>query len=75
MDGNLVEQTRFGEGINFSPAMGLVYNLTPNDVFSVGTSFNFKRFYVPEGDTDDLFIPDRKNGVLKLLQNMHLMKQ
>lgn len=57
MDPNLVGQTRFGEGLNLSPAAGFVFELTKNDVVSIGASHNIKGKYTPDGDTNVVLDP------------------
>ncbi len=51
MDANLVEQTRFGEGFNFSPGFGVTIPFATNHVVGLAVSYNFKGKYVPDGDT------------------------
>lgn len=57
MDPNLVGQTRFGEGVNLSPAAGFVFELTNNDVVSIGASHNIKGKYTPDGDANIVLDP------------------
>lgn len=70
MDPNLVGQTRFGEGWNFSPAMGFVFEVTDNDVISIGGSYNIKGKYVPDGDTGN--VRDPGDIYTATLQYQHL---
>lgn len=51
MDENLVGQTRFGEGVNLSPAIGFIFQMSDKNVLSVGSSYNIKGKYEPDGDT------------------------
>jgi hypothetical protein len=50
MDGSLVQQTRFGEGLNIAPGIGITYPLSKRDVIGAGFSYIFKGKFDPNGD-------------------------
>ena len=57
MDRDLVPQTRFGEGWNINPGVGVTIPLTDLVAASAGVSYNFRRAYVPDGDLEFRYDP------------------
>lgn len=53
MDGNLVSQTRFGEGHNVTPGIVLTKAFTPNAAAGLGLSHTVRGSYDPNGDVDN----------------------
>lgn len=49
MDGNLVQQTRFGEGLNLAPALGLTIPIGESQI-AVGASYTYRGGFVPDAD-------------------------
>lgn len=50
MDGSLVQQTRFGEGENITPGIGVTHAFGEKDVFGAGLSFVKRGAFDPNGD-------------------------
>ncbi len=50
MDGSLVQQTRFGEGENITPGIGVTHAFGKKDVFGAGLSFVKRGAFDPNGD-------------------------
>ena len=50
MDGSLVQQTRFGEGENITPGIGVTHAFGEKDVFGAGLSFSKRGAFDPNGD-------------------------
>lgn len=57
MDRDLVSQTRFGEGANFNPGIGVTIPLSKRLISSVAVGYNFRGAYVPDGDSGYLYNP------------------
>lgn len=53
MDGNLVWQTRLGEGFNITPGINVAHSLTENDTIGVGISHVFRGEFNPTGDVEN----------------------
>lgn len=50
MDGSLVQQTRFGEGENITPGVGVTHAFGEKDVLGAGLSFVKRGAFDPNGD-------------------------
>lgn len=50
MDRDLVPQTRFGEGWNFNPGVGVTVPFSSDWVGSLAVGYNFRSSYTPDGD-------------------------
>lgn len=50
MDGSLVQQTRFGEGENITPGIGVTHAFGEKDVMGAGLSFVKRGAFDPNGD-------------------------
>ena len=57
VDQDLVEQTRFGEGLNLNLGGGVTIPIDDSFSTTIGGSFNARGSYVPDGDTGFVFNP------------------
>lgn len=53
MDGNLVQQIRFGEGHNFTPGVVVTKTISNNVVIGLGASHTFRGSFDPNGDFEN----------------------
>ena len=53
MDGNLVQQTRFGEGTNITPGIVVTKAINPNWAVGIGASYTYRGRYDPNGDVQN----------------------
>ncbi|MBQ9619738.1 MAG: TonB-dependent receptor [Neisseriaceae bacterium] len=53
MDGNLVWQTRLGEGFNITPAINIAHSFTNKDTVGLGVSRIFRGEFDPNRDVDN----------------------
>lgn len=53
MDGNLVQQTRFGEGHNVTPGVVVIKAINPNTALGAGVSYTLRGPYDPNGDVSN----------------------
>ncbi len=62
MDGNLVQQTRFGEGHNLTPGFVVTKAFTQNFALGLGLSHTWRGSFDPNGDViDDKYNPGDEN--------------
>lgn len=74
MDGSLVQQTRFGEGENITPGIGVTHAFGEQDVFGAGLSYVKRGAFDPNGDvTNDEIDPG--NETIAALQWQHSEEQ
>lgn len=66
MDGSLVEQTRFGEGENITPGIGVTHAVGEHDVFGAGLSFVKRGGFDPNGDVMNDEIDPGDEGIATL---------
>lgn len=53
MDGNLVWQTRLGEGLNITPGLNIAHSFTNQDTIGFGVSRIFRGEFDPNGDVEN----------------------
>lgn len=52
MDGQLVWQTRFGEGFNITPGVSIAHSLTDKDTIGAGISYGYRGKFDPNADVE-----------------------
>jgi hypothetical protein len=57
MDRDLVPQTRFGEGRNVNPGIGVTIPISPKITSSLAVGYNTRNSYTPDGDFGYLYDP------------------
>lgn len=53
MDGNLVWQTRLGEGLNITPGINIAHSFTDKDTVGIGISRIYRGEFDPNGDVEN----------------------
>lgn len=53
MDGNLVWQTRFGEGFNITPGISIAHSFTGKDTVGFGMSYGWRGKFDPNSDVEN----------------------
>jgi hypothetical protein len=71
MDGSLVQQTRFGEGLNIAPGISVSHAFGQKDVVGLGLSYIIKGQFNPNGDVANSEIKPG-NETVASLQYQHL---
>lgn len=66
MDGNLVQQTRFGEGTNITPSVSVAKALNANSLMAIGLSHTWRGAYDPNSDVSNDEIDPGDESALSL---------